>query len=33
VERIEERINGGRAIGGRGQMERSRVGGKGGRTI
>jgi len=33
VERIKERRNGGRAIGGRGKMGRSRVGGKGGRTI
>ena len=33
VETIKERRNGGRAIGGRGKMGRSRVGGKGGRTI
>jgi len=34
VERIKERRNGGgRVIGGRGKMRRSRVGGKGGRTI
>jgi len=33
VERIKERRNAGRAIGGRGKMGRSRVGGKGGRTI
>jgi len=33
VERSKERRNGGRAIGGRGEMERSRVGGKGGRMI
>jgi len=33
VERIKERRNGGRAIGGRGKMGRSRVGGKGGRTV
>ena len=33
VERIKERRNGGSAIGGRGKMGRSRVGGKGGRTI
>jgi len=31
VERSKERKNGGRAIGGRGKMGRSRVGGKGGR--
>jgi len=31
--RIKEIRNGGRAIGGRGKMGRSRVGGKGGRTI
>ena len=31
VERSKERRNGGRAIGGRGKMGRSRVGGKGGR--
>ena len=33
VERIKERRNAGRAIGGRGKMGRSRVGGKGGRMI
>jgi len=33
VERIKERRNAGRVIGGRGKMERSRVGGKGGRMI
>ena len=33
VERIKERRNGGRTIGGRGKMGRRRVGGKGGRTI
>jgi len=33
VERVKERRNGGRVIGGRGKMGRSRVGGKGGRTI
>jgi len=33
VERINERRNAGRAIGGRGKMGRSTVGGKGGRTI
>jgi len=33
VERIKERKNGGRAIGGRGKMGRSRVGGEGGKTI
>jgi len=33
VERIKERRNGGRAIGGRGKMGRSRVVGKGGSTI
>ena len=33
VEGGKERRNGGRAIGGRGKMGRSRVGGEGGRTI
>jgi len=33
LERIKERRNGGRVIGGRGKMGRSRVGGKGGRTM
>jgi len=33
VERIKERRNGGRVIGGRGKMRRSREGEKGGRTI
>jgi len=33
VERIKERRNAGRAIGGTGKMGRSRVGGKGRRTI
>jgi len=33
VERSKERRNGVRAIGGRGKMERSRVGGEGGRMI
>jgi len=33
VERIKERRNSGRVIGGRGKMGRSRVGLKGGRTI
>jgi len=33
VERCKERRNGERAIGGRGEMGRSRVGGKGGRMI
>jgi len=33
VERSEERGNGGRVIGGRGTMQRSGVGGKGGRMI
>jgi len=33
VERSKERRNGGRAIGGRGKMGRSRVGGKGKRMI
>ena len=33
VERIKERRNGARVIGGRGKMGRNRVGGKDGRTI
>ena len=33
VKRIKERRNGGRTIGGRGEMGRSRVGEKGGRMI
>jgi len=33
VKRIKERRNGGRTIGGRGEMGRSRVGEKGGRTV
>jgi len=33
VERSKERMNGGRAIEGRGEMERSGVGGKGSRMI
>ena len=33
VERIKETRNAGRAIGGRGKMGRTRVGGKGGRLI
>jgi len=33
VERIKERKNGGRVIGGRGKTGRNRVGCKGGRTI
>jgi len=33
VERIEQRRNAGRVIGGRGEMGRTSVGGKGGRRI